>query len=124
MPTMPTDASSKPNRFDRFADKTTNLVSHAAFFAFCVLMVVLWFPTLFIMPIDSSQLIINTTTTIITFLMVALLESRSKRDNDALQQKLNALARALAHILEDMPDHEGDIKELLEAVGLEEKEST
>lgn len=121
---MPTDADSKPGWFDRFADKASSLVSHAAFFALCVLMVVVWFPTLFFMPIDASQLIINTATTIITFLLVALLENTSKRGNDALQHKLNAIASALVAVLEKFPDTESDVAELRTAVGLEDREGT
>lgn len=121
---MPSEARQGLNWFDRFADKAAGLVSHAAFFAICVLMVVVWFPTLFFMPIDDSQLIINTATTIVTFLLVALLENTSKRSGDATQHKLNAIAAALVAVLEQFPDSEKDIEELRVAVGLEDKEST
>jgi low affinity Fe/Cu permease len=122
-PIMPSEAASEPGLFDRFANVTERAVSHAWFFVLCLLMVLLWFPTLFLMPIDSSQLIINTSTTIITFLLVALLQNTQKRGSDAQQQKLNALARALGAIAEKLGCPEC-VEELEEAIGLEKKEST
>lgn len=120
---MPSEARQGLNWFDRFAERSSGLVSHAAFFTLCVLMVVIWFPTLFFMPIDDSQLIINTATTIVTFLLVALLENTSKRGNDAIQHKLNALAAAVAVLMDDT-DNEYEADELREAVGLEDHEGT
>lgn len=83
---MPSEVDAEVSRFDRFASVAARFVSKAWFFAACVLMVLVWFPTMFVMPIDSSQLIINTTTTIITFLLVALLENTSTRADAAAQR--------------------------------------
>ena len=49
---------------------------------------------------DTWQLIINTTTTIVTFLMVFLIQSTQNRDSEAMQLKLNEILRALkgAHV--------------------------
>ena len=78
--------------FDRFAGRCANFVSRAPFFTFCVLLVVLWAPTYFLVGnFDTYQLIINTPTTIITFLLVALLQNTQKRNKQALQRKLDAL---------------------------------
>ncbi|MEN3353970.1 MAG: hypothetical protein V7640_2128 [Betaproteobacteria bacterium] len=44
---------------------------------------------------DTWQLVINTTTTIITFLMVFLIQHTQNRDTDAIQIKLNEIIRAL-----------------------------
>jgi low affinity Fe/Cu permease len=53
----------------------------------------LWAPTIFLLPsIDTWQLIINTITTIITFLMVALLQNSQARSDQAIQHKLSTLA--------------------------------
>src|SRR4051794_26702715 len=139
--TMPREAAATdPNWFDQFADAAHKLVSKAWFFAICVAMVVAWFPTLFLMPVDSSQLIINTSTTIITFLMVALLENVARRGDDATQHKLNGIAKfehnlgqAIVWLIEQDDNeqaHEiahslrGDIEQLTAAVGLEDREST
>lgn len=61
--------------FDRFAGRSADLVSKAPFFTFCVLLVVIWAPSYFLVGnFDTYQLVINTPTTIITFLLVALLQ--------------------------------------------------
>jgi hypothetical protein len=117
--------------FDRFAGRNAEFVSRAPFFTFCVLLVVLWAPTYFLVGnFDTYQLIINTSTTIITILLVALLQNTQKRNEQALQHKLNAMADGLAdlmeHFAEDDPerraakeDLSGDIEDLRAAVGLE-----
>jgi Low affinity iron permease len=79
---------------------------------------------------DKYQLEINTTTTIITFLLVALLQNSQTRDDQATQHKLNALADGLADLMTHVSDRAGDdtlrrdIAELRAAVGLEDREST
>jgi uncharacterized membrane protein len=119
--------------FDRFAGRSSEFVSRAPFFGFCVLLVVVWAPTYFLVGnFDTYQLIINTPTTIITFLLVALLQNTQKRNEEALQHKLDALADGLAdlmeHFAEDDPerraakeDLSSDIEDLRAAVGLEEE---
>ena len=84
-------------------------------------MVAVWFPSIILIrDIDTWQLIINTATTIITFLMVALLQNSSTRADQAVQHKLNAIAQALSGMMDEPEARE----ELREAVGLEEREST
>ena len=69
---MPSEVSQRVGFFDHFAGWSSRMVGRAAFFAFCVLLVVVWAPTIFLLQsVDTWQLIINTITTIITFLMVA-----------------------------------------------------
>ena len=128
---MPTDVSSRVGLFDRFAGWSSKLVGRAAFFTFCVLLVVVWAPTIFMLrDIDTWQLIINTVTTIITFLMVALLQNSQTRSDQAVQHKLNALADGLADLMAFVEQQgEGrdlarDLLELRTAVGLEQHEST
>jgi low affinity Fe/Cu permease len=118
---MPSDVSSRVGIFDRFAGVAALVASRAVFFMFCVLMVVVWFPSIILIKdIDTWQLIINTATTIITFLMVALLQNSSTRADQAVQHKLNAIAQALSEMLDEPKARE----ELRDAVGLEEREST
>ena len=63
---------------------------------------------------DTWQLVINTSTTIITFLMVFLIQNTQNRDAEAIQLKLDELLRAVTAArtslvdLEDMPDDELD----------------
>ncbi len=130
-PVMPSDVSPEISRFDRFADSATRLVSRAYFFAFCVVLVVIWAPSFFLLRnVDTWQLIINTITTIITFLMVALLQNSQMRSDQAIQHKLNALARALSDLMGHIAEAAGaddlhrDRRELHDAIGLEFREST
>ena len=128
---MPSDVSQRVGTFDRLAGVASQLASRAAFFTFCVLLVVLWAPTIFLLhSVDTWQLIINTITTIVTFLMVALLQNSQTRSDQALQHKLNAIADGLADLMAyigtdgDGRDLEQDLVELRDAVGLETHEST
>jgi low affinity Fe/Cu permease len=126
---MPDDVDGKIGGFDRFAQWCSDLFSKAGFFAFCVALVVVWAPSYFLLgSVDTWQLIINTATTIVTFLMVALLQNSQTRSDKAIQGKLNAIADALADFMEsqttDKNDLHRDTKELREAVGLEEVESS
>jgi low affinity Fe/Cu permease len=121
---MPSDVIERVSVFDRFATVVAKWVSKAWFFVACVAIVVIWAPTFFLFNVDTWQLIINTLTTIITFLLVALLQNTSTRGDDAIQQKLNAIADGLADLMGSDPMLEQDRKELLDAVGLEDREST
>ena len=125
---MPSEVSEQIGWFDKFAQFAASVASRAVFFSFCVLVIVLWAPTIFLMKFDTSQLLINTTTTIITFLMVALIQNSQSRSEQAVHHKLNAIADSLAdHMLNpkgDMKKAEKDVAELRKAVGLEYIESS
>ncbi|MEI7056000.1 low affinity iron permease family protein [Nocardioides sp. CCNWLW239] len=125
---MPSQVGSDVGIFDRFATHASAFVSRAWFFVLCVLLVVIWAPSFLVLPdIDTWQLIINTLTTIVTFLLVALLQNTQKRADDAVQQKLNAIAEGLAGLMgrlaRDHPELRDDRDELRQAVGLEDRES-
>ena len=127
---MPTEITRDLSLFDRFASAAARFVSRAWFFALCLLLVVIWVPSYVLFPnVDTWQLVINTATTIVTFLLVALLQNTQSRANDALQHKLNAIADGLADLMtqtahrHDNPTLHNDVRELRAAVGLEDKES-
>lgn len=123
--TMPSEVrqGKKKTFFDRFADAVSRFTSKAWFFAICVLIVVIWGPSFFLFgSVDTWQLIINTLTTIVTFLLMALLQNTQARSDAAVHQKLNAIAEALADLLDDHDKVEAS--ELRQAVGLEEAETT
>jgi hypothetical protein len=73
--------------------------------------------------LDTWQLIINTATTIVTFLLVALLQNSQRRSDEAMHAKLDALADGLADLMAHAGGEGGalddDIRELRQAVGLE-----
>src|SRR3954471_8921645 len=131
---MPSEVSTRVGVFDRFAGAAALLSSRAYFFTFCVVLIVLWAPTYFLVgSLDTWQLIINTATTIITFLLVALLQNSQTRSDQAIQHKLNAIADALADVMahvvsrsagDDTAELRRDLIELRDAVGLETHEST
>lgn len=72
---------------------------------------------------DTWQLVINTGTTIVTFLMVFLLQASQNRDGAAIQAKLDELLRASAARnlmigIEELPDDEIErLRTALDAVG-------
>ena len=126
--TPPSEVDYQLSLFDRFANRTSNFTSRAWFFAMCVLVVILWAPTYFFFSLDTWQLIINSITTIITFLLVALLQNTQKRADDATQHKLNAVADGIADMLDELgheqPAMKRHSKELRDAIGLESRESS
>lgn len=116
-------------RFDRLATAVSRVVAKAWFFALCVLLVLLWAPSILaIHNIDTWQLIINTATTIITFLLVALLQNTQYRSDQAVQKKLNAIVEFLADLGEALAEQDPsmpcDVQELRRASGLEKREGT
>jgi low affinity Fe/Cu permease len=99
--------------FSRFANWTARASGHPTAFAFAAAVIVAWLVTgPFFGFSDTWQLVINTGTTIVTFLMVFLIQNTQNRDGAALQLKLDELIRAMqgAHNalldLEDLPEVE------------------
>lgn len=86
------------NTFDRFCTKISGWVSHAWFFIACVLLLVLWLPSIVFLSVDTWQLLINTATTCITFLLVALLTNDQKQFENATNAKLDTVLKGLSEI--------------------------
>jgi low affinity Fe/Cu permease len=82
--------------FARFAKWTSRMAGRPATFAAAVILIIAWAVSgpLFGFS-DTWQLVINTSTTIITFLMVFLIQSSQNRDSEAIQIKLDELLRAI-----------------------------
>ena len=95
----PHQASSKPHRvsgFTRFARQISHFAGHPATFCAAVAIVVIWaFTGTLFGYSDAWQLVINTGTTIITFLMVFLIQSSQNRDSMEIQLKLTELVLAV-----------------------------
>jgi low affinity Fe/Cu permease len=82
--------------FSRFARRTALLLGHPMSFIVAVLVVLIWAITgPFYHFSDTWQLVINTGTTIVTFLMVFIMQNTQNRDGEAIQLKLDELIRAV-----------------------------
>ena len=83
-----------PTWFGQFAKSTARQTGRPRAFLFAVAIIVAWLATgpLFHYS-DTWQLVINTGTTIVTFLMVFLIQNTQNRDAEALQVKLDELLR-------------------------------
>jgi low affinity Fe/Cu permease len=100
------------SHFDRFAEAISEFVSRGPFFTVCVVVVVIWMPAVVIFDsIDTWQLVINTATSVLAFLLIALLQNSERRYDEALHHKIDAVAASLA----DLMDHqEGGDRERLQ----------
>ena len=88
----PAKRNGKPGLFTTFAQKTAHLTGRPATFMLATLVIVVWAVSgpLFGYS-DTWQLVINTGTTIVTFLMVFLIQHTQNRDSLAIQVKLDEL---------------------------------
>jgi len=81
--------------FTRFAKWWSHASGHPSAFILAVAVIVLWAVTGPIFGFsDTWQLVINTGTTIVTFLMVFVIQNTQNRDTGAMQVKLDELIRA------------------------------
>lgn len=102
--------------FSRFARWTAHAAGNPLTFLLAFLIIVGWAVTGPIFGFsDTWQLVINTGTTIVTFLMVFLIQNTQNRDSAAVQLKLDELIRAVsgAHNafldLEELTEHDLDV---------------
>ena len=93
--------------FRVFARKTSSVLGSAWAFAAAILIIIVWAATgpMFHFS-DTWQLIINTGTTIVTFLMVFLIQNTQNRDAKAVHLKLDEIIRALGKARNELVDLE------------------
>ena len=82
--------------FDQFSKSVSRSAGHPAVFACALLLILLWIISGPVVGFsDTWQLVINTATTIITFLMVFVIQNTQNRDGAAIQIKLDEIIRAV-----------------------------
>lgn len=113
-------------KFNSFANRTSTLAGRAYTFIGAVLLIVVWLISGPFLKFSSTwQLIINTVTTLITFLMVFLLQNSQNRDNAALHIKEDANAIVLKRVAEHLGlsvEDVYDVKQLTELESLPDVE--
>lgn len=112
--------------FDRFVHAAHLRVSKPGFFFVCVAVVVAWLVSVPLwVDLKSWQVAIHTVTSVVTLLLIALLENAGRRAEESAQEKLNVIAEALAALMESHASTDADlapaVEKLRAAVGLEER---
>jgi low affinity Fe/Cu permease len=103
------------NPFRKFAVKVANLVGSAYTFIFALIIILAWALTGPVFHFSNTwQLVINTGTTIITFLMVFIIQNTQNRDSKSVQLKLDELLRTNKGARDSMVDVEELTDEELE----------
>lgn len=112
--------------FERFVEAVHKRVSEAPFFFVCLGIVLVWLASVpLFADLKSWQVAIHTVTSVLTLLLLVLLENASRRAEEAAQEKLNVIAEALAALMESRGRDDQQLLDsatrLREAVGLEER---
>ncbi len=119
-------AREHPTLFARLAERFHRHIAHPWFFAFCFALIAAWVASY---PLFSSSLSweasIHTAASVITLLVLGLIENSARRTEQAMQEKLNVLAEALAALMESRGRDDArlleEVERLREAVGLEDR---
>ena len=116
----------RPDPFERFVELSTKVISRAPFFAVVVAVVVIWAASYPLWKTTTKwELAIHTFGAVLSLLLLVLLENAGRRNTEAMQEKLNVIAEALAALMDsraaDDPRLREAVEDLREAVGLEER---
>ena len=112
--------------FDHFVEAIYLKVSRPGFFLACIGIIVVW---LFSAPLWADlkawQYVIHTIASVVTLLLLALLENAGRRSDEAAQEKLNVIAEGLSELMESRaaedPKLHDAAQRLRDAVCLEER---
>lgn len=119
-------AGKRRSPFENFVETSCQWVSQPPFFFLCVGIVLVWLVSLPLwVDLKAWQVAIHTVASVLSLLLLVLLENSSRRAGEAAQEKLNVLAEALAELMmsqaHDDPVLRDAAGKLREAVGLEER---
>ena len=114
------------SRFEGFVEATYLRASGPGMFFVCVAIVVVWFASVPLwVDLKEWQVAIHTVASVLTLLLLVLLENAGRRDAETAQEKLSVLAEALAALMESHAADDDQLREatheLREAVDLEER---
>ena len=112
--------------FEVFVEGCYQVASRAPFFFVCLFIVVAWFVSVpWWVDLKAWQVAIHTVASVMTLLLLALLQNAGRRSEEAAQEKMNVLAEALAALMESQARHDPElddpVRKLREAVGLEDR---
>lgn len=106
----------KEDIFTRFTSAAAKSLGHAWVFAAAIAVLIAWGISGPLLGFsDTWQLIINTSTTIITFLMVFIIQNTQNRDNSAMNLKLDVILQKLGVKEEDLIEAEDQSDKKIEA---------
>ena len=110
--------------FERFVARVNGRVSSPPFFFVCAAVVLAWLVSVPLWgDLKSWQAVISTISSVLTLLLLVLLENASRRAEEAAQEKLNVLAEALAALMDSHGQNDSELAaaagRLRDAVGLE-----
>jgi low affinity Fe/Cu permease len=112
--------------FEKFVEAVYRRVSQAPFFLVCLAIVILWAASVPLWPdLKQWQVAIHTISSVLSLLLLVLLENAGRRAEEASQEKLNVIAEALSKLMDSQSRNDPDLsraaEKLREAVGLEER---
>jgi low affinity Fe/Cu permease len=112
--------------FEKFVEAVHSRVSQAPFFLVCLAIVIVWGASWPLFPdLKQWQVAIHTISSVLSLLLLVLLENSGRRAEEASQEKLNVIAEGLAELMESQSRDDTELTEatekLREAIGLEER---
>ena len=116
----------RPSAFERFVGFVHRRVSTPPFFFVCLAIVVVWFVSVPLwVDLKAWQVAIHTVASVLSLLLLVLLENSGRRAEEASQEKLNVIAEGLAALMHAQAADNAELREatekLRQAVGLEER---
>jgi low affinity Fe/Cu permease len=112
--------------FEVFVEAAYQGASRAPFFFVCVLIVVAWLVSVpWWVDLKAWQVAIHTVASVMSLLLLAVLQNAARRSEEAAQEKMNVIAEGLAALMASQartdPELDDAVRKLREAVGLEDR---